>query len=181
MGVRALQNAFHDEASAGVFGTGGSFMFALIAITIAPAAAGPWRAEGANTPGWALVTPEERIEHHAIVLGFTNYDDCRAYQIAHHRPMEERAKQRGLPPPSGRRDFCARLRLEWPFAAELFRFGPLRPDNLALTVAAGIVVFAFLDFLKLLRRAKSPNKARPPKFARNRRATCVMRLLTDQL
>ena len=74
------------------------------------AAGGPWRAEEGNTPGWALITPEERIAHQAMVRSFTNYDDCRAYQVAHHRLMEERAEQRGLPPPAGRRDFCARLR-----------------------------------------------------------------------
>jgi Ca2+-transporting ATPase len=44
--------------------------------------------------------------------------------------------------------------LEWPFAADFFRFGPLHPDDLALTVLAGIVVFAFLDVLKLLRRSR---------------------------
>jgi Ca2+-transporting ATPase len=45
--------------------------------------------------------------------------------------------------------------LEWPFAADLFRFGPLHFDDLTLTVSAGIVVFAFLDVLKLLLRPAS--------------------------
>ena len=45
------------------------------------------------------------------------------------------------------------LTLEWPFAADLFRFGPLHPDDLALTVGAGVIVFACLDALKLFRRA----------------------------
>ena len=45
------------------------------------------------------------------------------------------------------------LTLEWPFAADLFRFGPLHPDDLALTVGAGVIVFACLDALKLSRRA----------------------------
>ena len=43
------------------------------------------------------------------------------------------------------------LSLQWPFAARLFRFGPLHLDDLALTVGAGVVVFACLDFLKYLR------------------------------
>ena len=43
------------------------------------------------------------------------------------------------------------LSLQWPFAARLFRFGPLHLDDLALTVGAGILVFACLDFLKYLR------------------------------
>ncbi len=45
------------------------------------------------------------------------------------------------------------LTLKWPFAADLFRFGALHPDDLALTVIAGVIVFACLDALKLLRRA----------------------------
>ncbi len=45
------------------------------------------------------------------------------------------------------------LTLEWPLAADLFRFGPLHPDDLALTVGAGVIVFACLDALKLFRRA----------------------------
>ena len=46
------------------------------------------------------------------------------------------------------------LTLEWPLAADLFRFGPLHPDDLALTAAAGVAVFACLDFLKLVLRRK---------------------------
>jgi Ca2+-transporting ATPase len=45
------------------------------------------------------------------------------------------------------------LTLAWPPAAHLFRFGPLHLDDLALTVAAGVVVFACLDLLKLLWRS----------------------------
>jgi P-type Ca2+ transporter type 2C len=45
------------------------------------------------------------------------------------------------------------LALKWPFAAELFRFGPLHADDLALTVGAGVIVFACLDAIKLFRRA----------------------------
>ena len=40
------------------------------------------------------------------------------------------------------------LTLAWPFAAELFRFGPLHPDDLALTAASGIIVFACLEVIK---------------------------------
>jgi Ca2+-transporting ATPase len=44
------------------------------------------------------------------------------------------------------------LTLQWPLATDLFRFGPLHPDDLALTAAAGAVVFACLDLLKLVLR-----------------------------
>ncbi len=46
------------------------------------------------------------------------------------------------------------LTLAWPFAAGVFRFGPLHLDDLALTAAAGIVVFAVLDILKLVLKPK---------------------------
>ena len=49
------------------------------------------------------------------------------------------------------------LSLKWPFASSLFRFGPLHPDDLALTVGAGVVVFACLDLIKLVLRGKFHN------------------------
>ena len=95
-----------------------AFFLLVVSSTLHVSAAlarGPWRADEGNTSGWALMTPEERIEHQATVRGFTNYEDCHAYQVAHHQLMEERAEQRGLPPPGGGHDFCARLRpaQEW--------------------------------------------------------------------
>ncbi len=46
--------------------------------------------------------------------------------------------------------------LKWRFAADLFGFGPLHRDDLGLTASAGVAVFAFLDFLKLMRRPNAP-------------------------
>ena len=40
------------------------------------------------------------------------------------------------------------LTLTWPVARDLFRFGPLHADDLALTIGAGIVVLCVLEFLK---------------------------------
>jgi Ca2+-transporting ATPase len=40
------------------------------------------------------------------------------------------------------------LTLLWPFARELFRFGPLHVDDLAVTLGAGIVVLVSLEVLK---------------------------------
>ena len=42
------------------------------------------------------------------------------------------------------------LTLLWPFARELFRFGPLHVDDLAVTLGAGIVVLVLLEVLKFL-------------------------------
>ena len=46
------------------------------------------------------------------------------------------------------------LSLLWPTASALFRFGPLHADDLALTLAAGIVVLIVLETLKYVWRAR---------------------------
>ena len=46
------------------------------------------------------------------------------------------------------------LTLLWPAAANLFRFGPLHPDDLAITLAAGFVVLVALELLKPLWAAR---------------------------
>jgi P-type Ca2+ transporter type 2C len=38
--------------------------------------------------------------------------------------------------------------LLWPSASTLFRFGPLHPDDLTLTLGAGLVVLVVLETLK---------------------------------
>ena len=73
-------------------------------------ARGPWRASEANTAGWQLMSPEERIEHQATIRGFDDYAACLAYQREHHREMAARAAARGLRLPETPRDFCAHLR-----------------------------------------------------------------------
>ncbi len=83
------------------------FLFGAIGVA---QAAGPWRANQGNTRGWQLMSPEERIEHQARVRSFTNYEDCHAYQVAHHRLMQERAARLGLTLPRVGRDICAHLR-----------------------------------------------------------------------
>ena len=81
----------------------------LLSHIAAGHAGGPWRASVSNTRGWQLMTPEERIEHQARVRSFTDYDACETYRTRHHDLMAERARQRGLTLPDGRRDFCDRL------------------------------------------------------------------------
>lgn len=81
----------------------------LLALATPTAGSGPWRASETNTRGWQLMTPEERIEHQARIRGFRSYAECRNYQLEHHRLMEERARQRGLELPRGRRDICEHL------------------------------------------------------------------------
>jgi len=91
-----------------------SLALAVLSLALALAgsalARGPWRASEENTRGWHLMTPEERIAHQAQIRGFKTHDECRAYQVEHHRLMEARAREQGRPLPGGRRDFCAHLR-----------------------------------------------------------------------
>jgi len=46
------------------------------------------------------------------------------------------------------------LTLLWPFASNLFAFGPLHADDLALTLGAGIIVLVSLEMLKPVLRPR---------------------------
>jgi hypothetical protein len=81
----------------------------LLSVAAAAQARGPVRASEGNTRGWQLMTPEERIEHQSKIRGFKTYEECRNYQVAHHRRMEERARARGIDLPRGGRDICEHL------------------------------------------------------------------------
>jgi P-type Ca2+ transporter type 2C len=47
------------------------------------------------------------------------------------------------------------LTLLWPFASELFRFGPLHADDVALTIGAGALALGALELLKPLSRRRA--------------------------
>ncbi len=71
----------------------------LAALLASTAMAGPWRWSGnqRNTPGWQLMTPEERAEHQTKLRSFTDYNACKEYVDQHHNLMEERSKEKGVP------------------------------------------------------------------------------------
>jgi hypothetical protein len=70
-----------------------------------------WRFDADTTPGWSLMTPEERDAHRAKMMGMQSYDECQAYRDEHHRRMEARAKEKGVAlPPGPRQDMCARMK-----------------------------------------------------------------------
>ncbi|HET7865831.1 MAG TPA: hypothetical protein VFL86_15620 [Burkholderiaceae bacterium] len=72
---------------------------------------GRHRWDAAATPGWSMMTPEERWAHHEKMAGFKQYDECTAYMTQHRQLMLDRAKQRGLTaPPGPGRDACAPLK-----------------------------------------------------------------------
>lgn len=65
------------------------------------------------SPGWTLMTPEERDAHHAKMRSFRDAAECEAYMSEHHRLMQQRAQERGQPMPGrwdGPRPFCQHLK-----------------------------------------------------------------------
>ncbi len=49
-----------------------------------------------NTPGWSLMTAEERIAHRDRMLAARSYEECKAAQTEHHDAMAARAKEKGV-------------------------------------------------------------------------------------
>jgi len=66
---------------------------------------------GANvTPGWAMMTEEERAKHQERMRGMKDYTECQAYLGEHQKLMQERGKQRGQQPPQGPGPGCQWLK-----------------------------------------------------------------------
>lgn len=68
-----------------------------------------WRMTRRNSPGYGLMSPEERATHQSRLRSFNSREECLAYLQDHHAQMGERAKAKGqaLPPPRMR--LCDRL------------------------------------------------------------------------
>lgn len=49
-----------------------------------------------NTPGWTLMTAEERTAHQAKMRAVKTYDECKLMQAEQHTAMEARAKEKGV-------------------------------------------------------------------------------------
>lgn len=72
---------------------------------------GAARAGSRFTPGWGLMSAQERAEHRDKMRAMTSYDECKAYRDQHHEAMAARAKERGVPMPAQpRRDACGALK-----------------------------------------------------------------------
>lgn len=63
-----------------------------------------------NTPGWSLMTPEERSAHHNAMMSAKTYEECKAAQEAQHKQMEARAKEQGKTLPAPRQNACDRMK-----------------------------------------------------------------------
>lgn len=68
-----------------------------------------------NTPGWSLMTPEERTAHQQKMWSFKTYDECKAYQAEHHTAMEAKAKEKGQTLPAPRANACDRMKARGQF------------------------------------------------------------------
>jgi hypothetical protein len=70
-----------------------------------------WRMNRGNTPGFAMMTPEERNQHHQMMMGMKDHATCQTYMQEHHAKMVERAKERKQTiPATPRRDACGWLK-----------------------------------------------------------------------
>jgi hypothetical protein len=63
-----------------------------------------------NTPGWKLMTAEERTAHSGKMRGAKTYEECKAVQDEHHKAMEVRAKEKGVTLPAPRNNGCDRMK-----------------------------------------------------------------------
>ena len=68
-----------------------------------PVLAGPhggpmWGAK--HTPGWSMMSKEEREAHRAQMQGMTSHAECTAAMEKHHEQMMARAKERGITMPA---------------------------------------------------------------------------------
>lgn len=95
----------------------GTSLLGLLAMSVALAQPGPPGAPDGRspgpvtgprvTPGWSMMSAEERREHHEKLAAMRSYDECRSYLDEHHARMAERARARGAAMPAQpRRDGC---------------------------------------------------------------------------
>ena len=60
-----------------------------------PGARGMPRFNDTTTPGWSLMSAEERGAHQERMRSMKGYDECEAYMVEHRKLMDERAKEKG--------------------------------------------------------------------------------------
>ena len=59
-----------------------------------PGSMGP-HFDAKSTPGWNMMTPEERKAHQDRMHSMKDPTECQAYMEEHHKLMEARAKEQG--------------------------------------------------------------------------------------
>ena len=63
-----------------------------------------------NTPGWTLMTQEERTEMQNKMRAVKTYDECKQLQTEHRAQMEARAKEKGVTLREPRQNGCDRMK-----------------------------------------------------------------------
>ena len=73
-------------------------------------AGGGMRFNQKNTPGWQLMTQEERTEMQGKMRTVKTYDECKQLQTEHRAQMEARAKEKGVTLREPRQNGCDRMK-----------------------------------------------------------------------
>ncbi|MBL0944060.1 MAG: hypothetical protein IBJ04_07025 [Hydrogenophaga sp.] len=60
-------------------------------------AARPWRSGPRYTPGWSMMSEQERAQHRAQMHAARSPEECERILREHRRLMEQRAAERGKP------------------------------------------------------------------------------------
>ncbi len=68
-----------------------------------------WRMNRRNSPGYGLMSPDERAAHQSRLRSMQSREECLAYLQDHHARMGERAKAQGKTLPAPRMRLCDRL------------------------------------------------------------------------
>ena len=68
-----------------------------------------WRMNRRNSPGYGLMSPDERAAHQSRLRNMQSREECLAYLQDHHARMGERAKAQGKTLPAPRMRLCDRL------------------------------------------------------------------------
>ncbi|MBI5109494.1 MAG: hypothetical protein HZA62_12170 [Rhodocyclales bacterium] len=98
----------------------------LTVVLVAPAFAQPGPGMGGmgpgrmafsqgNTPGWSLMSQEERAAHREKMWSFKTYDECKVYQADHHKAMGAKAKDQGKTLPAPKANACDRMKAQGQF------------------------------------------------------------------
>ena len=73
--------------------------------------AGGARWSNDDTPGWSMMTEQERKEHQERMRAMKTYEECKTYADQHREQMSTRAKERGGQAlTQARRDPCGGLK-----------------------------------------------------------------------
>ena len=72
----------------------------------AGSAHGRWRAGPRHTPGWSMMSEQERMQHREQLRGARHAEDCQRIMQEHQRLMQQRATERGAPMPRPPRAAC---------------------------------------------------------------------------